>query len=283
MKRPTISLAELTYQILQEQRAQKIVEAATAAAASIGGELKKLGDEIVAAGMDLTDTEIQAALLSKLLDANGNLGKIDASDVKDLEQKVQEGRKYLKEGGGAIATIAHTAGDVLGNAALIEAISHGLAKATGKKDADVKAGFKKLQTFLKNTGEVAGFAGKVIERFFKWIAAKWGGGEKTQKVFGIVGMMLFVLLMAVVAVVSFPSMTSLVSIAIGATALLGKALELVKLVKHLVHTVGSHQEEIEKTDDKTELQKKIDKWMNAPISGPDKSMGDMARNMSMRK
>jgi Tat protein secretion system quality control protein TatD with DNase activity len=78
-------------------------------------------------------------------------------------------------------------------------------------------------------------------------------------------------------------MTSLVSIAIGATALLGKALELVKLVKHLIHAVGSHQEEIEKTDDKTELQKKIDKWMNAPISGPDKSMGDMARNMSMRK
>lgn len=280
MKRPTISLAQLTYRILQEQRTQRIVETITATAQSVGSELKKLGDEVAATGLDLTDEEVQAALLSKLLDANGNLNKIDASDVKELEQKVQEGRKYLKEGGGAVATVAHAAGDVLGNAALIEVLAHSLAKITGKNEADVKAGFKKVQTMLKNTGAVAGFAGKAIERFFKWLAAKWGGSEKTQKVFGIVGMMLFVLLMATIAIISFPSMTSLVSIAIGATALIGKAIEMVKLVKHLIHTVGSHQQEIEKTEDKTELQKKIDKWMNAPISGPDSRMGDMSRNLS---
>ena len=78
--------------------------------------------------------------------------------VKELEQQVQEGRGYIQESGSAMATVAHAAGDVLGNAALIEALSHGLAKITGKKDAEVKAGFKKVQNFFKNSGRVTIFA-----------------------------------------------------------------------------------------------------------------------------
>ena len=280
MKKNTISLSELTHQILLEQRTKRLMESITSAASSVGGALKSLGDKVIDAGMDMSDEEVQAALLMKLLDAGGNISKVDVSDVKELEKQVQENREYIQESGGAVATVAHTVGEVLGNAALVEVLTHGIAKITGKKDEEVKAGFKKTQTLLKNVGAIAGFAGKAIERFFKWIAAKWGGGEKTQKIFGIAGMMVFVVAMGVLAVLSFPSLTSFLSIALGATALLGKLIEFVKLIKHLIHTVGDHQKEIEKTDDRTELQKKIDKWMNAPISGPDKEMGNMSQNLS---
>ena len=259
---------------------QRVVESVASAAASVGSALKQIGDEVIDAGMDMNDEEVQAALLSKLLDANGNLSKVDASDVKELESQVQESRGRIQESGGLAMTVAHAAGDVLGNAAFVETISHGLAKITGKKDAEVKAGIVKFQKFLKNTAAVTGFPGKAIERFFKWIAAKWGGGEKVQKVFGIAGMMLFVIAMGIIAVLSFPSLTSFISIALGATALIGKAIEMVKLIKHLIHTVGDHEKEIEDTKDKTELQKKIDKWMSAPISGPGERGGDMAKNLS---
>lgn len=280
MKKNTIRLSELAYQILLEQRIQKLVEAITATAQSVNSTLKDLGNEVIDAGMDMSDEEVQAALLSKALDVNGNIEKIDVSDVKELEQQVQEDRGRIQESGSIAGAVVHGVGDVLGNAALIEVLAHGIAKITGKKDEDVKTGFQKTSKFFKDLGAISGFAGKAVERFFKWIAAKWGGGKKTQKVFGIVGMMLFVIAMGVIAVLSFPSLTSFVSIALGATALIGKTVELVKLTKHLIHTVGDHQEEIEDTDNKTELQKKIDKWMNAPISGPDKTMGDMARNLS---
>lgn len=280
MKKNTITLSELTYQILFEQRVQKLTETLAAAAQSVNGALKKLGDEVIDAGMDMSDEEVQAALLSKLLDAGGKVEKVDVSDVKELEQQIQESRGYIQESGGAVATVAHAAGEVLGNAAFVEAIAHGIAKITGKKDEEVKIGFKKTQTFLKNAGAIAGFAGKAIERFFRFIAAKWGGGEKTQKVFGIVGMMVFVLAMGVIAVLSFPSATSFLAIALGATAILGKLIEMVKLVKHLIHTLGDHQEEIEEEDNRTELQKKIDGWLTAPISGPSSAQGDMARNLS---
>ena len=280
MKKSTITLSELTYRIILEQRAQRLMETITAAASSANSALKQIGDKINNAGMDISDEEVQAALLSKLLDAGGKVDKVDVSDVQELEKQIQESRDYIQESGGAAATVAHAVGDVLGNAAFIETIAHGLAKITGKKDAEIKASFKKAQTFLKNAGAIAGFPGKVIERFFKWIAAKWGGGEKAQKIFGITGMMLFVVVMAVVAILSFPSLTSFVSIALGATALLGKTMEMVKLIKHLIHTIGSHEKEVEETEDKTELQKKMDKWLSAPISGPDKRMGDMAKNLS---
>lgn len=280
MKKNTISLAQLTYLIILEQRTQKILETIASTAQSVGGVLKSLGDEVIDAGMDMSDEEVQAALLSKLLDAQGKIEKVDVSDVKELEQQVQEGRGYIQEGGSAMATVAHAAGEVLGNAALIEALSHGLAKITGKKDAEVKAGFKKVQNFFKNLGAITGFPGKVIERSFKWIAAKWGAGEKAQKIFGIAGMMLFVLLMGVIAIISFPSITSVTALVLGLTALIGKSVEMVKLIGHMIHTVKGHEEEIEDTKDKTELQKKMDKWLSAPISGPSSTMGDMAQNLS---
>ena len=96
-------------------------------------------------------------------------------------------------------------------------------------------------------------------------------------------MMLFVLLMGVIAILTFPSITSLVSIVLGLTALLGKSIELIKLVGHLIHTVKGHEEEIKDTKDMTQLEKKIDKWMNAPISGPSQGQGDAMRNMSMMR
>lgn len=283
MKKNTISLSELTYQILFEQRVQRLMENISSAASSANSALKKLSDEVIDAGLDMNDEEVQAALLVKLLDAKGDVSKVDAEDVKELESQIQESRGWIHESGGVAFTVAHHAGEVLGNAAFIGIISHGLAKLMGKKDEEVKAGVVKFSKLLKNIAAVTGFAGKAVEKFFKWIAAKWGAGEKTQKIFGIAGMMLFVIVMGVVAVLAFPHLTSWLAIAMGVTAMAGKVMELVTLVKHLLHVVGEHQHEVEKTDDKTELQKKIDNWLNAPISGPNSDQGDAAKNASMMR
>jgi hypothetical protein len=283
MKKTTISLSDLTHQILLERRFQRLIENVESVTSSVNNDLKQLGNEIIAAGMDMSEEEVQAALLSKLLDANGNIDKVDVSDVKELEQQVHENRGRILEGGSIAMTIAHTTGDVLGNAAFLETISHGLAKITGKSDAAIKSGISKLQKLLKNVAAVAGLPGKVVERSFKWIAAKFGGGEKTQKIFGITGTLLFVIAMLIIAIVSFPHLTSFVAIALGVTALIGKFAEIVKLIKHLIHTVSEHEEEIKTTKDKTELEKKIDKWLNSPIKGASKEVGDVYKGIYSMK
>jgi len=282
MKRNTIRLSDLTHQILIERRVNKLLENISSVASSVQGELKKLGDDVVDAGLDMADDEVQAALLMSLLDSKGDIDKVDVSDVEAIEKQVQEARGHINESASGVGAVVHTIGDILGNAAVVEVLSIGIAKITGKKDSDVGTAMKKVQKIFKNVGAIAGLPGKAIERAFKWIAAKWGAGEKTQKIFGIVGMMMFVVVMFIIGVLSFPSLTSAVTITIGVTALLGKTVEFIKLTKHLIHSIGKHEKEISDTN-KTDLEKKIDKWMDAPISGPDSQSVEMAKNFSMMR
>jgi hypothetical protein len=281
MKKNTISISQLTYQILFEQRVCKLVETVTSTAQSVQSTLAKLGDDINNAGMKMSDDNVQAAVLDQLIDAGGKVGKVDISDVEKLDQQVQEHAGYIQEGGGAVATITHTIGDVLGNSALVEFLSHAVAKILGKKDTEVKGSLKKVQSFFKNLSALTGLPGKAVEKAFKWIAAKWGAGEKGQKIFGIAGTILFVIGMGIIGVLAFPSLTSVTAITLGLAALVGKTIEVVKLLGHMIHVFKDHEKEAENMkDDRTKLQKNIDQWLEAPISGPSSEMGDMARNMS---
>jgi hypothetical protein len=67
MRKNTISLAQLTHQILLEQKIQLLFENAAAMASGIQNKVVAFGKEMQAAGEDPTDMEAQAALLMAAL------------------------------------------------------------------------------------------------------------------------------------------------------------------------------------------------------------------------
>lgn len=243
MKKPEISLKQLTESILLERKVKRILENAVGMASNVQNQVLALGKELKAAGEDITDEEVQAAMLMAALEDKGNLSNVEPEEVKAIADQVKEARGYKLQEGGAVLQAVEMVGAVLGNVALLNVISKAVEKATGKKQDTSKlaAGLKNISAKIKT---FTGLPAKGMEKFFGWIAKKMGGGEAAQKIAGYSGTLLVVLIFMALGVTFFPVLgASPLMVVLSLTGLVGKGFEIVALWKHLKHAISDYKKE----------------------------------------
>ena len=213
----------------------RLVESIAGDASKAQNQAKELAIDLKAAGEDITDDEVQAAMLGALIDADGKIEDVDVSDVEKIADNIKEGRLY--EGGGAVLHAIEGAGTVLGNAALIHKIADSIHKLTGKNidEKKLKERLDKVFGWIKT---VSGFVGHKIEQFFEWVAKKFGASVKGQKIAGISGLLLFTIAMFAIGIIYFPSTGSTLALIFATGALIGKGAEMYNLIKELIHLLS---------------------------------------------
>lgn len=230
MKKNQLSLTEITQRILAEKKLRMLFEGnAAGMASSVQSTVMALGKEIQAAGEDITDEEVQAAMLMAALDNKGKVEKVEPEDVESMVQNIKESRGYVINES-ALHTL-ELVGNVLGNAAFVNVIAKGLLKLTGKKvdPGKLTAGIQKMLKLLKT---LTGLPAKAMEKFFALITRLMGGGPAAQKVAGVTGTIVVVVFFFALGTAFFPVLGgSPLMIVLSLTGLIGKGFEL----KHLMH------------------------------------------------
>ena len=245
MNKPTLSLAEVAQRIVLERKFNKMIaEVALAIKAStrmlneaglptgIDKSILAATKEVEAAGKDISDENVQAALVMAALEKNGDLSKVGAQDVEAvMEKQGNQGKQSLGESAGGVVGLIEAGSVFLGNLALIETACEVFSKVLGKKidPSSFKAG---LATVLNRIKKVTGFPMRVLGNVVTWIVKKLGGSVGSQKVAASIVKMIFVMALFILAFKLFPiAGVSAMGIALSVTGLIGKGLEIVKLFK----------------------------------------------------
>ena len=244
MKHNYIKVSDLAQRVLLEQRMKRLFEDTTSSAKNILQQTQALSKELKADGEDVSDDEVQAAMLSALVDANGNVSAVDVSDVENIKTEIKESKGYaINESGDGFIHAIEMVGNILGNTALLNEISAAIEELTGLK---INAGKlqKGLNSFFKGLKTVTGYPAKVIEKAFAWIAKKLGAGEWGQKVAGYSGMLVLILVLGTIGVMHFPVLgASSLGMLFSVTGLLGKGAETINLVKKIFALIKQKVEE----------------------------------------
>jgi len=253
MNKPTLSLAELAHRIVLEKKFNKMIAEITAAMTATSRTLNEAGlptgidqsivaasKEIQAAGEDVSDENVQAAMLMAALQKGGDISKVDATDVEAaMEQGVKEAKQPLRESGGLALQIIEGISLILGNAALVEAICRGIQKVTGKK-LDPSKFTQSIRNGAGKIKKLAGWPMKVFGDGIAWIIKKMGGGETAQKMGQLTVKMVVVISLIAIGFVFFPiGGISILGVIMSITALIGKGFEL----KHLIDEMSEAMDE----------------------------------------
>jgi len=235
-----MKLAPIAHSVLLKACTKLVLESAQGTAGAVKNKLFALGNDLKKDGEDVTDDEVQAALLSALIDADGKVDSLDVSDVEAIKQEIKESRSYLKEDAGILHTI-EMVGTLLGNTAFLHVLTEGLHKV-GFANVDenkLKANLERIVKLLKS---VTGFPAKAMEKAFAWIAKKLGSSVFGQKVAGMAGTLVVTVILLSLAIYLFPSVSSGVLMIFGISGMMGKSVEIIKIIKELIHHVGEHME-----------------------------------------
>lgn len=244
MKHNYIRVSDLAQQVLLEQRIKRLFESTIGDAKSILQQTQVLSKELKADGDDVSDDEVQAAMLQALIKANGKLNQVDVSDVESIKTEIKEARGYvIKESGSALIQAIEQVSVVLGNAALMSEIAGAIEETTGIKINGVKLA-NNLNKFFGVLKKVTGAPAKAMEMFFEWVSKKLGAGEWGQKVAGYSGTLILIVGMFALSVVHFPVLGgSAMGLLFSVTALFGKGIEMIKLTKEIFHMIKEKLEE----------------------------------------
>ena len=236
-----MKLAPIAQNIVLHSYVRTLLESATGDASAVQKQLFSLGTELKKDGEDITDDEVQAAMLSALIDADGKVANVDVSDIDSIKKEIKESRTYINESG--ILHSIEAVGTVLGNTAFLHILAEGLHKL-GFKSVDEKSIKAKIEKVISGIKKVTGFPAKVMEKSFEWIADKLGFSKFGQKIAGLAGTILATILLLALAAYLFPSITSGILIVFAITGMVGKSAEIYKLIKELIEYIKENQAEI---------------------------------------
>lgn len=244
MKHNYISVSSLAHRVLVEQKLRMLVESTKSEAKAILQQTQNLSKELKADGEDVSDQEVQAAMLSALVDADGRLENLDVSDVENIKTEIRESKGYtITESGGALVQSIELVGNVLGNAALMTEIAEAIEELTGFKINGQKLSAA-LNKFFAGLKKVTGFPAKAIEKAFEFISKKLGAGEWGQKMAGYSGLLILTIILGAMGVVHFPLLgASSLGLIFSITALFGKGIEIINLTKKIFKLIKQKIEE----------------------------------------
>jgi hypothetical protein len=225
-----MKLTTITNQIILKNTSRVLLEAITGDASAVQKQLFNLGNELKADGEDVTDDEVQAALLGALIDANGKVDSVDVSDVEAIKQDIKESRTYVIQESGILHGI-EAAGTVLGNAALLNTLAGGFGKVGIKVNENtLKQKIEKVVSLIK---KVTGFPAKMMEKAFEWISKKLGFSQFGQKVAGLSGVLIVTIAFLALAIYLFPSIGSGVLLVFAISGMIGKTIEIANIIKEI--------------------------------------------------
>jgi uncharacterized membrane protein YeaQ/YmgE (transglycosylase-associated protein family) len=228
-----------------------LVESVSGDASAAMSQTKKLSQDLERAGSDADSEEVQAAMLGALVDADGDISKVDVDDVEKIKQDIEENRGYkINEASGGWIDMLHKLVDILGNAALLNAIADNVEKVSGKKldKEKLKSKMEKLAAHVKT---ISGWPAKQLEKFFAFVARSLGGGKFAQKIAGYSGTLLATAIMFAFGIAHFPSVGASFSFFFAIGGLLGKGAEMIHMIKEIMKAV---QEEMANVGDTTAPQ-----------------------------
>lgn len=229
-----MKLGIVANQVLLKKSVRIILESVVGDASSVQKKMFALGNELKADGENVTDLEVQGAMLGALIDADGKIDSIDVSDVESIKKDIKESRGYVISESELMHALDGVA-VVLGNAALLHAITASLETVGIKVDeASVK---QKLQNAVTKMKKVTGWPAKKMEEFFTWIAKKLGFSQFTQKIAGLSGVLVITVAFLALSVYMFPSISSGVLLMFAIGSMVGKSVEIAKVVKEIWHHI----------------------------------------------
>lgn len=247
MRKDIIQLSKIARGILNNKKSKLLNENASGLASTVQSQVVGLGKELKAAGEDVTDQEVQAALLMAALKNNGKLDGIDTNDIEAITNQIKEARSYrLKESGGAGGGLLHTlemVGAIMGNEALLNVVVKTMKDLTGKEvnPDKISQAINKFTTSLK---KVTGLPAKAMEAFFAWITKKLGGGKASQKIAGYSGTMIIIAVLFALGLAFFPVLGATpIMVFLSISGLVGKGFELAELWSHLSHAIAEYKKE----------------------------------------
>lgn len=241
-KTNNIKLRPIAEDIVVKNFINILTESISSDAKQTQTKLKNLANELGKDGEDINSTEVQAAMLSALIDADGKVEDIDVSDIDSIKKEIKESRGYLTEETGIIHTIEPVI-SMLGNSAFIHVLTDALHKVGLKNITEEKLKFS-LEKLLKQIKSLTGLPVKTVENAFTWIAKKFGASYTMQKITGVSSTWLLIVVMFAISIVTFPGVTSIVAFTISLTSIIGKSFEIIKLTKEIIHHIKEHQDEI---------------------------------------
>lgn len=235
-----MKLAPIAHNIILQSLVNSLTESATGTASAVQKQLFSLGAELKKDGENITDDEVQAAMLSALIDADGNINNVDASDIESIKTEIKEARSYVISESGILHSI-EAAGTVLGNAALMHALAEALHKiGFNINEKKLKAN---LDFAISQIKSITGFPAKAMEKAFEWIAKKLGAGVLGQKIAGIAGTIIVTVCLLALAIYLFPSINSVILMIFAISGMMGKSVEIATLIKKLIAHITEYAEE----------------------------------------
>jgi hypothetical protein len=244
-KKNIILLSEIAKKVITTKKSRRLFENVQGLASSVQNKVMELGKEVKAAGEDITDEEVQAAMLMAALEDNGNLDKVDVQDVETIAQQIQEARGYrLKEaGGGGLLQTVELVGAALGNVALLNVIAGTMKELTGKEINPDQIS-QKINKAMGPLKKLTGLPAKAMEKFFEFVTKKLGGGKASQKIAGYSGTIVIVTILLALGLLFFPVLgASPLMVFLSLTGVIGKGFELATLWKHLIEAIKNYKQE----------------------------------------
>lgn len=220
---------------------------------SVEAEAREISTEIDFEELEDVDPDKIAATLSKLIDVDGDIDKIDIDQIAEnfeeimKEENVNED-ETLNEAATGMIYVLEVIGTILGNADLLHFMGEFISKKLGKK-VEVGKFVKSMQSFVEGVKKVTGYPAKVIKKFFEWIGKSLGMDKASTKIMGLVGLGLATVIMLLVGVLYFPAAaavtgttTGILTFILSISALIGKAAEITHVIQEIV---GIMKEELE--------------------------------------
>jgi predicted unusual protein kinase regulating ubiquinone biosynthesis (AarF/ABC1/UbiB family) len=219
---------------------------------SVETDAKEISTEIDFEEMEDVDPDKIAATLSKLIDAGGDIDKIDIDQIAENFQQIMEEENVsedenLNESATGMVYVLEVVGTILGNADLLHFIGDVLSKKLGRK-VDVSNVAQKLKVMVDALKKATGYPAKIIKKFFEWIGKLFGMDKASVKIMGLVGLGLATVVMLVIGVIYFPAAAALtgtsgiLTVILSIGALIGKAAEITVVIKEVVEVMKAQVE-----------------------------------------
>lgn len=209
----------------------------------VTAEVKELETEM--AGHE-DDDNAKAALLMQALDKDGDLEEVVPEVVKEAAKNLEA--QDLNESVEELVHMVEVAGNILGNAGLMEFIAKQIHKATGKSP-DVGELTQMLRGVLDGIKKATGAPAKAIEKFFTWCGIKAGvKKEEGQKAVGLIGKLCVVLMFFGMGIIHFPVLgtSGIMWWILSLTGLIGKSVEIAE-ISHKIYSMIVDAKEDEHT------------------------------------
>lgn len=239
---------------------------------SVETDAQEISTEIDFEEMEDVDPDKIAATLSKLIDAGGDIDKIDIDQIAESFQKIMEEENIdenenLNESATGMVYVLEVVGTILGNADLLHFIGEALSKKLGKK-VDVSNMAQKLKAIVDTLKKATGYPAKVIKKFFEWVGKKFGMDKTSIKIMGLVGLGLATVVMLVIGVIYFPAAAAVtgtsgvLAVILSIGALIGKTAEITVVIKEIVTLMKAEVEKAASGDSSEMTSQEIERALN---------------------